>query len=190
MRPITFDEQDTTIPRLPIASDVLKGAIAGAAATWIMNQATTVMYERESEEARDRENQARGGMTAYARASQRIAHAAGVQLTDSQSSAAGTVLHWSTGIGAAIAYAAARRRWPAVARAGGLPFGVGFFLAIDEGLNTALGITPPPGAFPWQAHARGAAGHVVFGLVTHGLLAAMDRLHRPRRRIEALLSVM
>jgi hypothetical protein len=33
-----------------IAADVLKGAIAGAVATWLMDRATTWMYEQESED--------------------------------------------------------------------------------------------------------------------------------------------
>jgi hypothetical protein len=148
------------------------------------------MYQRESAEAKDREDSARGGTTAYASAAERIARTAGVQLSARQSSRAGTAIHWSTGVAAGAAYAVARRRWPAVARAGGLPFGIGFFLAVDEGMNTAFGFTPPPDAFPWQAHARGAAGHVVFGLVTHGLLAAMDRMLPRRRRMEVRLSAM
>ena len=31
---------------------------------------------------------------------------------------------------------------------------------VDEGLNPALGLTPGPDRFPWQAHARGLAGHM------------------------------
>src|SRR5690348_10226113 len=41
-----------------IGADLIKGAVAGAAATWIMGLATTWMYERESQQARDREEQA------------------------------------------------------------------------------------------------------------------------------------
>lgn len=172
------------------AGTVIKGAAAGAAATWVMNQVTSWLYEHEDAAAREREDRARGGQTAYAIAAGRMAQSAGVTLTSDQKSRAATALHWGTGIGAGVAYAIARRRWPAVARAGGLPFGVGFFLLVDEGMNTALGFTPPPRAFPWQAHARGAAGHVVFGAVTHAVLTGLDRLAPRRRRVEALLSAM
>ena len=169
-------------------STMLKGAAAGAAATAVMNQVTTWMYEHESDAAREREDRARGGRTAYVSAASRLAGTAGVELDEAQKAQAGTALHWATGIGAGVAYAVARQRWPAVARANGLPFGIGFFLLVDEGVNTALRFTPPPRAFPWQAHARGAAGHVVFGLVTHAVLAGLDRLIPTRRRVEALLS--
>jgi hypothetical protein len=169
-------------------STVLKGAAAGAAATWTMNQVTTWMYAHESDAAREREDRARGGQTAYVSAASRLAGAAGLKLEEAQRARAGTAMHWATGVTAGMAYAIARQRWPAVSRANGLPFGIGFFLLIDEAMNTAFGFTPPPRAFPWQAHARGAAGHVVFGLVTHTALAALDRLIPRRRRFEALLS--
>lgn len=52
----------------PVVGDILKGAIAGAAATWLMNQVTSWMYEHEPPQAQDRENRARGGLTAYERA--------------------------------------------------------------------------------------------------------------------------
>jgi uncharacterized membrane protein YagU involved in acid resistance len=163
---------------------MLKGAIAGVAATWLMNKATTFMYEREAEDARQREDEARSGGTAYANAAGRVASALDVELTDSQRTTAGTALHWILGTTAGAAYGVARSRWPAVARGGGVPFGVGFFLTMDELMNPLLGFTPGPQAFPWQAHARGLGGHVVFGLATEGVLQALDRL--PSRSSECL----
>ncbi len=60
--------------------------------------------------------------------------------------------------------------------AGGLVFGLAFWLLIDEGANVALGLTPGPAEFPWQAHARGLAGHLVFGVATEAALALADRV--------------
>ena len=42
------------------------------------------------------------------------------------------------------------------------------------GFFESLGLTPGPRAFPWQAHARGLAGHLVLGLATEGVLQAAD----------------
>ena len=167
-----------------VGADMLKGAVAGVAATWLMNKATTWMYEREAEDARQKEDEARGGGTAYGNAAARAASALDVELTDSQRKTAGTALHWNLGTTAGAAYGVARNRWPAIARAGGLPFGVGFFLTMDELMNPLLGFTPGPQAFPWQAHARGLGGHVVFGLATEGVLQALDRVpSRPSERL-------
>jgi uncharacterized membrane protein YagU involved in acid resistance len=73
-------------------------------------------------------------------------------------------------------YAVLRRRWPATAAGFGLPFGVGLFLTVDELMNPLLGLTPAPPAFPWQTHARGLAGHVVFGVANHLVLRGLDRV--------------
>lgn len=45
-------------------------------------------------------------------------------------------------------------------------------LFVDQGMNTALGLTAPPRAWPWQAHARGVVAHAVYGLALGLLLAA------------------
>jgi len=45
---------------------------------------------------------------------------------------------------------------------------------MDEIGNVALGLTPGPRAFPWQAHARGLAGHLVLGLAAEGVMQAAD----------------
>lgn len=180
-----------TTRRQALAADLVKGAIAGAAATWFMNRVTTVMYEHESPAARAREMQARGGQSALENAAERLAAVARIELDDSRKRAVASVMHVATGIAAGAAYAVARRRWPAVARAGGLPFGIGFFLLVDEAVNTALGFTPGPRTFPWQAHARGAAGHVAFGMVTHAVVAALDRVGpRGTDRLEVRLSTL
>jgi hypothetical protein len=159
-----------------VVADLGKGLIAGAVATWLMNQVTTWMYERESEQAMTRENEARGGTTAYENAVDSAADLAGVELSNRQRAVGGTAVHWMTGVGAGAVYAIARRRWPAVTRAGGLPYGIGFFLLMDEFLNPVLGFTPGPLAFPWQTHARGIGGHMAFGVTNELVLDALDRV--------------
>ena len=159
-----------------MTADLLKGAIAGAVATWLMNQATTWMYEHESDDAKQRENEARGGRTAYERAAERAASAAGMALSEEQRNQAGTAIHWGTGIAAGALYAVLRKRRPAIAAANGLPFGIGFFLIVDELLNPLLSLTPGPQAFPWQTHARGLGGHLAFGATTELVLEGLDRV--------------
>lgn len=62
----------------------------------------------------------------------------------------------------------------------GLSFGAGFFLLMDAFMNPAFGFTPWPGAFPWQAHARGLGGHLAFGFTSEALMADLDRVARAR----------
>jgi hypothetical protein len=156
-----------------LIADIIDGAVAGAVATWAMGKATTVLYERENDAARQREDNARGGKTAYGVAAEKGAALLGEELTDDEREQYGERIHWALGLGAGAVFGALRPRTRMASAAGGLLFGAAFFLLIDEAANTALGLTPPPNAFPWQAHARGLAGHLVYGGVANAMLAAL-----------------
>jgi hypothetical protein len=154
--------------------DLLKGAIAGAVATWIMDRVTTYMYQHESKFARGIEDQARHGRSAYETAAEKAAHLLGRDLTEEERKRVGEAIHWALGITAGAAYGAFGRRIPAFRRAGGSAFGTTFWAAVDEGLVSLLGLTPPPNAFPWETHARGLAGHMAYGIVADRTLRVLD----------------
>jgi hypothetical protein len=160
--------------RSTVRRDLLKGAIAGAVATWVMGKVTDLMYAREDRWARRQEDDARVGKTAYGVAAERAAASIGATLGDKRREQLGSGLHWALGIGAGAAYAVLRRRFEPIGRAAGFGFGTAFWAAIDEGVVPALGLTPGPRAFPWQTHARGLAGHLTFGTVTDGTLRLLD----------------
>jgi hypothetical protein len=162
--------------RHSVGRDLLKGAIAGAVATYIMGKVTGYMYEHEDREARQAEDEARGGRTAYEVAAEKAATAAGTSLEPRRREELGSAIHWALGIGAGAAYAVLRRRVQGLGGAAGTAFGTAFWAFLDEGLVPALGLTPGPYAFPWQAHARGFVGHVTFGTVTDGTLRLLDRV--------------
>lgn len=151
------------------------GAAAGALATLVMGFATSAMYDRENRLARWREEQARGGKSAYEVAADGMAGLTGLDLSREQRGRAATAIHYSVGIISAALYGAIRRRIPGPAIARGAGFGALLWLVADEVANPLLGLTPGPAAFPWQAHARGLAGHLVFGLTAEGALLAADR---------------
>jgi uncharacterized membrane protein YagU involved in acid resistance len=159
-----------------IARQAIAGAAAGAAATWLMGRVTTWLYEREDPRALERENRARGGQTAYGIAAGKLANAVNVELSDDKRQQMGTAIHWALGSAAGAGYAVLRKQWPLAASLKGVPFGIAFFLGMDELANWALGFTPGPLEFPWQAHARGLAGHVAFGVANEMLLEGVDRV--------------
>ncbi|HEV2149696.1 MAG TPA: DUF1440 domain-containing protein [Longimicrobiaceae bacterium] len=159
-----------------LLADVLKGALAGAAATWAMGPVTGYLYEHESKQARSAEDEARGGKTAYGVAAERAAEAVGRELSDDERATYGSAIHWGLGVGAGAVYGALRGRLPGTDLGNGLLFGAAFWALVDEGANTALGLTPGPTAFPWQTHARGLAGHLVFGLAADTTLRVLDRV--------------
>lgn len=158
----------------PLVADVIDGAIAGAIATWVMGKATTLMYEQEDAAARERENAARDGKTAYGAAAEKAAHLAGAELSEDERKEYGSAIHWALGIGAGALYGALRPRVEGASLARGLAFGAAFWAVMDETITPVLGLTPGPGAFPWQTHARGLAGHLTFGAVADATLATLQ----------------
>ncbi len=154
--------------------DVLVGAAAGAAATWVMGKATTYLYENENRAARQAEDDARGGKTAYGVAAEKAASAVEADLSEDEQKQAAMAIHWALGVGAGALYGAMRGRVPGADLGMGLAFGTAFWLVIDEGANTLLGLAPPPDRFPLETHARGLAGHLVFGVTTDAALRLAD----------------
>jgi len=159
-----------------VVGDLARGALAGIAATWVMGQVTTYLYENEPKQIREAEDDAREGRTAYGVAAEKAAEAVGKELDDDQRKQAGAAIHWALGAGAGAAYGLMRDRVPMADAANGLLFGAAFWAVIDEGANVALGLTPGPAAFPWQTHARGLAGHLVFGIAADTSLRLLDEV--------------
>lgn len=157
-----------------VLADLAKGALAGIAATWAMGPVTSFLYEHESDEARKAEDEARGNKTAYGIAAEKAAGAVGMDLSVEQRQKTGVAIHWALGAGAGATYGMLRNRLPGADAGAGLLFGIAFWLMLDEGANYALRLTPGPTAFPWQTHARGLAGHLVFGVAAHTTLKALD----------------
>jgi hypothetical protein len=157
-----------------LGEDLIKGAIAGAVATWVMGKVTNTMYQREDRGARRQEDDARSGKTAYGVAAEKAGQAMGTSLNQDQNEKIGAAIHWALGVGAGAVYAVVRRRFASVGKIAGLGFGTVFWAVVDEGVVPALGLTPGARAFPWQAHARGLAGHLTFGTVTDGTLRVLD----------------
>lgn len=157
--------------RRDVTSDLLLGAAAGVAATWVMGKASSALYARENEEARRREDRAREGKTAYGVAAEMVGHALGKDLDDEQRKKYGSAIHWGLGAAAGAVYGFLRPRFAWASWGLGSLFGVLFFVTVDEAGTTLLGLTPPPQDFPWQTHGRGLASHVVFGVTTEAILS-------------------
>jgi hypothetical protein len=138
-----------------------------------MDKATTTLMERTSKPVQDRESAARGGKTAYEIAAEKGASMLDRELNDDERKRAGSAIHWSLGISAGVLYGILRSTGK-LGLGSGIAFGLAFWGAMDEGAVTLLGLTPPPREFPWQTHARGAAGHLVLGAVLDGVFAGVE----------------
>lgn len=179
--------------------DICLGAFAGVVAAWSMTQATNFIGERQSERVRRQEEAAlrrhvaddRAAGPAYGGTEQRataglssggsiaiekVARAAGQEFSHEQREASVLALQAAMGMAAGATYALLRPRAGGVRWGLGLGFGTAFWLLVDEVGNPVLGLTPPPGEFPWQVHVRGLVGHLVLGGTLELTLASMTLL--------------
>lgn len=157
-----------------VLTEAVKGAVAGAAGWWAMDHVLQFLYNHEDGEVRRREDRARGGVPALEVMAGKGAHLVGSTLSEDERQRAGTTLQWVMGIGPGMLYGALRDRIPAVRAGHGLAYGAAISLVVDEGLTPLLGLSPGPGAFPWQTHARGFIGHLVFGMVVETALEWLE----------------
>lgn len=158
-----------------LLSNALKGAVAGAVGVWVMDRLDWFMFRHEDQRARHQTEQVRpGGMDPAHVAANRMAHALGRQLIPSQPHPAGHAVHYALGVVPAAAYGAFRDQLPASPQGNdylyGAGLGLGLFLAQDEVLNQAIGLSAKQKDYPWQAHARGFVAHLTLGLVTNAVL--------------------
>lgn len=162
-----------------VATDMLKGAVAGAVATWVMDRVDWAMYRREDPKSRRRTWAVRPEHKDPAHViASRAARAIGVK-PPPQNHPAGTAVHYAIGIAPAAIYGATRDRLPGVGAGRGLAFGLAMFVVEDEVANPLMGFAAPPQRYPWQPHARGLVAHLVYGLVTDAAFNLLDRATRP-----------
>ncbi|MBW3631130.1 MAG: DUF1440 domain-containing protein [Gemmatimonadetes bacterium] len=161
-----------------ITIDLAKGALAGAVAWWVMDQVLIFLYDHEDPAVRRRETCARRGIPALEVIAERGAAAAGIRLTEREREMAGTALQWTVGVGMGAVYGALRGRLPAARAGRGLGYGAVASLLVDEGLIPLFGLAPGPEAFPWQTHARGFVGHLVYGAVAEAVLSRLGGIAR------------
>lgn len=144
-----------------------------------MDAALRLMYDLEGESVRRREDAARDGVPALEVLAERIAASTGRTLSPRERRTGGRVLQWAVGIGTGVLYARLRDHLPGRGIRRGIGYGAGFSVVVDEGLVPLLGLSPGPSAFPWQTHARGFLGHLVFGAAAEAVLGRLDRVSRP-----------
>lgn len=150
-----------------ILGDALRGAMAGAAATWVMDLVTTGLMENQSEETTQREQAVRpNGKSAVGNLIDRAETMSGTELTEEQRTTASYAIHYGLGVVPGALYAVFRRRVPLVGAAQGLAYGVFLWAVADEYLNSRLGLAAEFGAYPPETHWRGLVGHAVLGVAT------------------------
>ena len=160
-----------------LATDVVKGALAGAVGVWLMDRVGWVLYRREDPAALRRERDARveGKDPAHVAAG-KLARAFGRNPSPEQPHPAGIAVHYALGVVPGALYGALRRRVRGLGTRCRLPYGIGLFLVNDELLAPVLGLANGPAAYPWQAHARDLAADIVLGAATDAACDCLDRV--------------
>lgn len=147
--------------------DALRGALAGAAATWAMDQVTTAMYEAQPREVTEREAAAQpNGKPSVTNLVDKVQARTGLAIPGRGRPMIEMAIHYALGIVPGAIYGVVRRRLALARLWRGLAYGLGLFAINDEYLNTKLGLAGPMDAYPPETHLRGLVGHAVLGMST------------------------
>jgi hypothetical protein len=93
----------------------------------------------------------------------------GHQLKESEKEPAGAVVHYLFGVATGGFYGALAEVAPAITIGAGLPFGAVFWLAADEMVVPALGLSEKPTEYPLSTHAYSFFSHTVYALTVEAI---------------------
>ena len=146
---------------------VLRGALAGGIATWLMDLVTTGLLTDQSTSVTERERAARpNGRGPVENLVDRIERQLDLSIDDRQRSVLVQAIHFGLGIVPGASYATLRCHLPLLGAARGAVYGALLWVVMDEYFNTALGLAGVFDAYPLETHWRGLVGHVVLGVAT------------------------
>lgn len=150
-----------------IFKGLMAGALAGVAASYVMERFQTAWMEAEQKAGG---SAAIGeGDPATVRAADRVAVAAtGGTVPADKREFAGELVHYSTGGGVGAVYGALAEIAPGPTFLLGAAYGGAVALGIDDALVPALGLAKPAKETPPSVHAYSLASHLVYGLTLEG----------------------
>src|SRR4051794_12715504 len=150
-----------------VGRDLLAGALAGAAGLWVAKKLDWSLYRAGGPESIRKTEAARpGGMDPAHVLAKRAADAVGVDVGNPKDNPAGHTVEYAIAMGMGALYGVLRGMTPATSTARGALFGLAMFVLKDEVANTVMGTGGNPLDYPIRDHARGAAAHTLFGVVT------------------------
>ena len=152
-----------------IVKGVIAGALAGLAASYLMEQFQAAWTK--AEEAGGGSGAGGGaGDPATVKAADRVALAAtGHPVPSEHREAAGEAVHYATGAGVGAVYGLLAEFAPRATFGLGAGYGAAVALGLDEIIVPALGLGKPATETPPSTHAYGLASHLVYGLTLEGV---------------------
>jgi uncharacterized membrane protein YagU involved in acid resistance len=162
-----------------VSEDVLTAWIGGVVGTKVMEQASTKLYELESEEARAKEDAVRPGPPDEL-AAKKIFGAAGIDLQGKALEAGSLFMHYGLALSWSPLYALLRRTTRIPPVGAGLVLGTAMSLIADEVMTPMAGFSAPNRAYPLVTHLRGFIAHQVFGLAVAATCEAVWAVRQRR----------
>ena len=157
-----------------VVSDIGVGVIGGYVGTQLMERVSMKLYELESEEDREREEEVRPGPP-FEVAAKKITGALGIELSEDQlQNLAMYGFHYGLGMGWGPTYTFLRRWTDLNPAAAGLLSGALMSLVVDEGVTPLFGFSAPNSEYPASTRLRGLAAHLAFGL---GVAATAEAIY-------------
>jgi putative membrane protein len=153
-----------------IFKGLVAGALAGAAASWVMERFQEQWLLREGDAGETPGNiGALGAEPATMRAADAVAEAVtGALVPADRREIAGEAMHYATGAGVGGVYGVLAEIAPGPTFGLGAVYGVAVALGVDEALLPALGLSKPAREIPPSQHAYNLASHLVYGVTLEG----------------------
>jgi len=159
-----------------ITKDIATGSVAGLAGVMALVGVAQFMWDwakrtRPEDIKREEEIEQKDPFPILA---QKVGALIGVTPTKKQETQLAQYV--TVGLGATMGalYAVTARRWPLGWLAGGVVFGTLFWAIEDEMMGPALGLAGDNTQYPVEAHVRGWAAHVAFGVVTAAIVQCFE----------------
>jgi hypothetical protein len=158
--------------------DALFGGVGGLVGTVVIAAVMKRISMLQSDEDKQLEHRLIPEEPPHKLASVLIEDGIGIQITDDTKSALARVVQFGYGTGWGAAYGVLRQRFPGIAKAAGLPFGVGLTLLGWGALLPLFKLSPAPHKLPLSTHARGLVSHYAYAATVEGVCELCEAIDR------------
>jgi uncharacterized membrane protein YagU involved in acid resistance len=161
-----------------LIKDAIFGAIGGLAGTLVIGHAMKVLSKLQPEEDRQLEQRLIREPPTEKLVKNVIEDALGVEIPGETRTKLGQAVQLGYGISWGAIYGVMRNRYPAIATAGGLPFGAGLSLLGWTVLLPMFNLTPAPHKLPASTHLTGLVSHYAYAATVEGTCELCEVIDR------------